>query len=105
MRRRDAIGMLATVAAMPSSARSQHTARPTIGYLGSGSPDLFKSRLSAFYEGLALAGHVEGRDVGIEFRWAEGRNDRLPALAADLVRLQVNVIAAPGSTPAALAAK
>jgi putative ABC transport system substrate-binding protein len=78
---------------------------PTIGYLGSETPELFANRLDAFRQGLAAAGYEEGRNVWIEFRWAEGRNDRFPTLAADLVSRQVALIAAPGSTPAALAAK
>lgn len=92
-------------AVMPLRALAQQIARPVIGYLGGETPDLFANRLHAFREGLRESGRVEGRDADIAFRWAEGHNERFPDLAADLVRRQVTVLAAPGSTPAALAAK
>jgi putative tryptophan/tyrosine transport system substrate-binding protein len=89
--------------ALPAAA--QQPALPVIGYRSPESPGPFASRISAFREGLAEAGYVEGRNVAIEFRWAEGQYGRLPALAADLAGRGVAVIAAPGGAPVALAAK
>src|SRR5215831_10535662 len=106
MRRRDFIKVVAgSAVAWPLAARAQQPGKPVIGYFGIASPDLFASRLRAFHQGLSESGYVEGRNVTIEYRWAEGHYDRIPALIEDLVRRQVTVIAAPGSTPAVLAAK
>ena len=102
MRRRDFIKAIAVAAAgWPLGAQAQ---TPVIGFLNDGLPDSFGSRLQAFREGLRELGYVERQSVEIEFRWAEGHYDRLPAMAADLARRQVAVIAA-SATPAALAAK
>jgi putative ABC transport system substrate-binding protein len=103
MRRRDFIIGGAVTWALP--ALGQQSVIPVIGYLGPESHERFASRVAAFREGLAEAGYVEGRNVAIEFRWADGQYSRLPALAADLATRQVNLIAAPGGAPMALAAK
>jgi putative ABC transport system substrate-binding protein len=93
-----------SAAAWPLAARAQQ-AMPAIGYLGATSRDKDTRTLVSLRQGIKESGFVEGQNVVIEFRWAEGRYDRLPALAADLVQRQVDVIFAPASTPAALAAK
>lgn len=97
-------GFAGAVVTWPLAARTQQPL-PVIGFLGFPTPHLWAARMRAFHQGLSETGFVEGHNVAFEFRWAEGQNDRLPALAADLVSRQVTVIAAPGSTPAALAAK
>ena len=104
MRRREFIKVVALATAWPLAVRAQEAPKPVVGFINAASAESYTRQTAAFLKGLSETGYVEGQNVSIEYRWAEGRADRLPAMAADLVRRQVAVIAAT-STPAAIAAK
>src|SRR5262249_3357762 len=105
MRRREILRMLGGAAAWPFTAHAQQQAMPVVGFLSARSPGESATDLAAFRHGLGHAGYYDGKDVIIEYRWAEGHYDRLPAMAAELVAHQVAVLAAVGGEPSGLAAK
>src|ERR1700691_4916735 len=111
MKRRDFIAGLGGSAAAapptirPRAAYAQQAALPVVGFVQGGSADAFAPYAAAFRKGLNETGYVEGQNVTVEYHWLEGQIDRLPALMADLTRRRVAVIATPGSTPGAIAAK
>src|SRR5262245_25816454 len=107
MRRRDFIKVIAgsAAAALPLAAHAQQPVMPVIGFLSARSPDDTRPELQAFLKGLGEAGFFDGQNVTIEYRWARGEYDRLPALAAEFVQRRVNVLVATGGPPSAVAAK
>ena len=103
MRRRKFIALIGGVATWPRAARAQQPVMPVVGFFNSGSPDGYAPMVAAFLQGLRDTGYVEGQNVAIEYRWAEGQYDRVPSMVAELVRRQVAVIVA--NTPGNLAAR
>jgi putative ABC transport system substrate-binding protein len=104
LRRRDFIAALGGAAAWPLAARAQQRATPVVGFLSGNSPGPLRRQVAALHSGLKEVGYVEGQNVALEYRWAEGQYDKLPGLAAELVRRQVAVIVAV-TNAGALAAK
>lgn len=105
MRRREFITLLGGAIAWPLNAYAQQSARPTVGFLHPSSPEAFTHIVEGFRKGLADTGFIESQNVTVEYRWARGQYDRLPALATELVQLQAKVILAGGGEVGALAAK
>jgi putative ABC transport system substrate-binding protein len=105
MKRREVITLLAAAATWPLAARAQQPTMPVVGFLHVAFPGPYTQQLVAFHHGLKQSGYAEGQNVAIEYRWAQNEYDRLPELAADLVRHRVAVIVAAGGPPSALAAK
>src|SRR6516162_7760814 len=104
LNRRKFIALGSAAASWPLALRAQQSPLPAIGFLGSSSMEVSTKRVAAFRKGLSDAGYVDGRNVAIEFRWAEGREERMPELVADLIRRGVAVIATPANTAGSLAA-
>jgi putative ABC transport system substrate-binding protein len=98
-------GVSSTAGIRPLDARAHQSAIPVIGFLSSGSPNAYAGRVAGFNKGLNESGYIDGQNVAIEFRWAQGQNDRLPVFAADLFRQKVAVIVSSGGDVAALSAK
>jgi putative tryptophan/tyrosine transport system substrate-binding protein len=106
VRRRDLIAVLGTTAVLwPGSASAQQKPKPVIGFLGVADPGGFAASVASFHKGLREAGYIEGENLAVEYRWADGHNERLPALAADLVGRKVDVLFTSGGVLAALAAR